>query len=914
MKILNKVTLASLRKNKVRTIVTIIGIILSTAMFTAVTTSISSLKNYMVECIIAQNGAWEGQLYGMDDASYQEVMNAEKARLRQAVGIYEIGYMKLDDAVKNGSEALSSKDTQNPYLLFSCMDGDFLDAEELMSFSLLSGRMPENAYEIVIPAELCSNGRQNLKIGDTITGSIGYRMYENELLNSHDWLVQPEEDAAPGVAEEGQEKAEGADEGEQLVTSGKEHTYVIVGMYEYSMEYYACPGYTVFSGASLSEGELLSEGCGIRQAVFAMREPDGIFEFLNRYKAAVINYDYHSRLLYTDGISASSSFSNVYFGLGTILCIIIVFGSVALIYNAFSISVNERIKQFGLLSSIGATKRQLKYSIRFEACAVSLVGIPLGVGAGILGMSITFYALRNRFYGLISSAAVPFSMHVEWWAVLAAAALAFFTVMVSAILPARKAMRISVIEAIRQNGEIRVSRRAVRTPGFLYKLFGMEGGLADKNFRRNRKKYRATVLSLFVSIVLFVSASSFVDYLKSSVDVVAATENYDFRYFVYPDTGYTAQEICDIASGVDGVTEAFAVQRLYEPLLVEQTDVSEEYLKWKEQRNIYAYEEELAREETGRDRSVAVARFYFLTDEDYIAYTEKNNLTGQGWFSEKKNALAYDGIRVELPEHRYTEVEILPEKSGVLRASVYTVLYGDGEGEDRISEGAPMELSYTTVEAEPPSGVDATQLTLVYPASALLELAGLDGEHGSISEIVYMSAEGSKAEVFERVKNVLLAQGISGSPLVNDAEQHSFERNLIVIINVFSYGFIVLISLIAAANVFNTISTNISLRRRELAMLESIGMTKKGLYRMLNYECLLYGIKSLCYGLPVAVLVTFAIYRVINEGYVTSFYIPAASILIAVFSVFAVVFATMFYAVLKLQKNSIVDTLKNENV
>lgn len=916
MKILNKVTLAGLRKNKVRTLVTIIGIILSTAMFTAVTTSISSLKNYMVRCVLAEEGSWEGQLYGVDAAAYQEIMSdgsGEKASLRQAFGIYEIGCMKLEGAVKNGQEALSCRDTQNPYLLFCCLDGDFEDAQELMCFSLISGRMPENADEILIPQELILNGRQNLKIGDTITGSIGYRMYENELLNSHDRLVKPQEEGEPGVAEEGEERAAGTHEGEQLVTSGNGHTYVIVGTYGYSAQ--RSPSYMVFSGASLPEAKRLSGGKGIYQAVFAMKEPKEIFAFLDRYKAGADDYDYHSRLLYTDGISASSSFSNVYFGLGTILCIIIVFGSVALIYNAFSISVNERMRQFGLLSSVGATKRQLKYSIRFEACAVSLIGIPLGVGAGILGMSITFYALRGRFGGLISSADVPFSMHVEWWAVLAAAALAFFTVMVSAVLPARRAMRIPVIEAIRQNSEIRVSRRAVRTPGFLYKLFGMEGALADKNFRRNRKKYRATVLSLFVSIVLFVSASSFVDYLKSSVGVVAATESYDFLYYVYPDTGFTAQEICDIAGSVDGVGQTYAVRRLYEALLVEQTELSEEYLKWKAQVNAYAFEEELVKKETGDGRSIAAVRFYFLADEDYILYTQENGLAGQGWFSEKKNALVFDGVKQELSGNRYTEMDVLRNAEGVLNASVYNIDYeAYDEGRQAFTEGEPMQLSYAKAAAEPPAVVDTAVLTLVYPVSALSELTGLSGELGSMSEMACMTAQGNKQEAFERVRSALLEQGAGTASLINLAEQHSFNRNLIVIINVFSYGFIVLISLIAAANVFNTISTNISLRRRELAMLESIGMTRRGLYRMLNYECLLYGIKSLCCGLPAAVLVTFAIYRVVNEGYVTSFYIPAASIWIAVFSVFAVVFATMFYAVLKLKKNSIVDTLKNENV
>ncbi len=214
-------------------------------------------------------------------------------------------------------------------------------------------------------------------------------------------------------------------------------------------------------------------------------------------------------------------------------------------------------------------------------------------------------------------------------------------------------------------------------------------------------------------------------------------------------------------------------------------------------------------------------------------------------------------------------------------------------------------------DAPLPLGVDKQDIVFLYPESALLELF----PELTVPVItVNIKASGNVDELYAKLQQKLIENGISTGQFYNMAEQNKFERNMLLIINVFSFGFIALISLIAAANVFNTISTNISLRRREFAMLESIGMTRKGLYKMLNYECLLYGIKSLIYGMPVALLVTYAIYRVVNNGFAADFYIPAASVVIAVFSVFAVVFATMFYAAGKLKKNSLVETLKNENV
>lgn len=905
MKILNKVTLASLKKNKVRTIVTIIGILLSTAMFTAVTTSISSLKNYMLKVTIAEEGEWEGSLYGLEEDAYNEVLNAEE--IDRAVGIYEIGYMSIADSLKNGNESLEWENTANPYLQFCKLSGDLEAAQALGNFTLIEGRMPENEDEILLSKEFVNYGKQKLKIGDTITGSIGYREFDGEILTGHDWLIHKNEKDSSKLAYS-----------ENLITDGQKRTYTIVGICDCILGHYATPGFAVFCGGEFSTLKLLSQNKGIQGVYFTVKNQKGLFDFLERYRASVINYDYHSHLLYTNGISRADSFSNVYFGLGTILCIIIVFGSVALIYNAFSISINERIKQFGLLASIGATKRQLKHSVLFEACAVSLFGIPLGIGAGILGMSITFYALRYRFTGLVGSANIPFSMHIEIWAIFLAAALAFCTVLISAIIPARKAMKIPAIEAIRQNSEIRISRRAVRTRGFFHKFFGVEGMLADKNFKRNRKKYRATVISLFVSILLFVSASSFVDYLKGSVTSVAMADNYDFRYYVYPDRGYTAEEVRDVIAPVEGVTNAFAVKNLYGNMLVENEFLTEEYINWMKEEKSYSYERELAEKITGRERMVAIIYFYFMQDEEYISYTEQNNLTELGWFSKKKGALAFDNIRHELPGNRYTIMNTLKNEKGELVGNFYDIHYDKreetGSEKNTLEEKKTSHLTYTVVDAEFPIGLNRMYLSFVYPLSALSEFPEIAAQELHMSEEVYVVGDGNLTETYNRICSALTAQGIPDSSFYNIAERDSFQRNMIVIINVFSYGFIVLISLIAAANVFNTVSTNISLRRREIAMLESIGMTKKGLYRMLNYECLLYGIKSLCYGLPAAIFVTFLIYRVVNEGFVQDFYIPVQSILIAVLSVFAVVFSTMFYSVVKLEKNSLVDTLKNENV
>ena len=130
-------------------------------------------------------------------------------------------------------------------------------------------------------------------------------------------------------------------------------------------------------------------------------------------------------------------------------------------------------------------------------------------------------------------------------------------------------------------------------------------------------------------------------------------------------------------------------------------------------------------------------------------------------------------------------------------------------------------------------------------------------------------------------------------------------RALVTIAKVLAYGFIVLISLIAAANVFNTISTNISLRRREFATLKSVGLTSKGMRKMMTFESILYGVKSLLFSLPVSLAMTYLVYLVASDsGYSMGFYVPWDKFIIAIASVFIIVALSMVYSIKKVNNCS----------
>lgn len=145
-------------------------------------------------------------------------------------------------------------------------------------------------------------------------------------------------------------------------------------------------------------------------------------------------------------------------------------------------------------------------------------------------------------------------------------------------------------------------------------------------------------------------------------------------------------------------------------------------------------------------------------------------------------------------------------------------------------------------------------------------------------------------------------------------EQAQLMRNLKLIIEIFLYGFIVLISLIGVSNIFNTITTNVNLRRREFANLKSIGMTDKAFNKMMNLECLFYGTKSLLWGLPIGCAMCYLLSKAFESEIMFMFKIPWSSIAIVIVAVYLIVFMTMKYAKGKIKKENIIDVLRDDNI
>ena len=648
-------------------------------------------------------------------------------------------------------------------------------------------------------------------------------------------------------------------------------------------------------------------------------------------------YAYNTKVLLYSGTAPFDSFLTAFYSLIAIIIALIVFGSVSLIYNAFSISVSERTRQFGLLSSVGATRKQLRRMVLFEALAVSIVGIPLGILVGIGGIGITLLLIGDKFFSIVR-VDIPMRLCVSWQAVVIAAAIALVTVLISAWIPSKRATRVSAVEAIRQSMDIKVSGRPVRTSKLAYKLFGLPGVLAGKHYKRNRKKYRTTVVSLFMSIVLFVSAAAFTDYMMESAEGGLASDQFDLIYAAESDASaaMTPDALLELLFSEQNVTGGTYTKKQFL-----QGDISREYVTamYADRFSNFGMEsEDRAPKELGIS-----GYLYFVADAEFNRLLEKYNLKEADYYDrDNPLGIALDrNIEFDRRLEKYVTLDTLKGDGCVIEGLYYVEIDGYYRKDSRIDENGnkvvlyqnrdnendiielPYEESFAkytlrsekTIEEAPffVSRSTPVAINMIYPYS-MLESVVPEAALNQFRNTEYFLTSSDHTASFENLATMLTENGLSSRQLFDYAANAETSRNVITIIRVFAYGFIVLISLIAAANVFNTISTNISLRRREFAMLKSVGMRQKGFRRMMNYECLLYGSKALLLGLPVSCGITYLIYRAVTTAYETSFHLPWAAIGIAVLSVFLVVFATMMYAMRKVKRDNPIDALKNENL
>lgn len=879
MNIIHKLTWQYMKKNKRRTIVTMIGIIISVAMMTAVTTACASFTDLYERKTIASDGRWHVLYKNVPSDGVDVIKNDENS---ESVTI----------SADMGYDAVDSKNAYKPYVFLKAYNTESFEG---LPIKLISGRMPQNSSEILIPDHLRNNGGIEWKVGDTVD------------LTLSDRSVKGEDGQSYTLTQDNGYVGEDSGSAETLVAKAEKKSYTIVGLIERpDFEPYWAPGYMILTGLDENSPKTETVNVSVWQKHVDKNIYDDSKELAKKAGADSENISYNTILLGLSGVNRANGFITMMYMLVILLLIIIVISSVSLIYNAFAISLTERSRQLGMLAGVGATKRQKRASVYYEGFLVGIISIPLGIASGIGGLAVAFKCISPLFEFTFSEWNQPLYVVVSWPSVIAAAAVAVITIFISTYIPARRASVISPIDGIRQNQDIKLTKKKVKTSRLTRKLFGFEGELALKNLKRNKKRYRATVVSMAVSVALFLGVSGFVHSLEISSEMLLEDSYVDFK--VQGDRAYF-EEISEMP-GVSRDTEMTYAYNFY----VNRSDLklSDEFQKMRD-------------------------KMYADADSEYVASGDFYNVN--------LHSMDEESLRAFLREAGLSESVLDGENSAILLNSV-TVVGPSSKGRTKLfdcSENQKIPLLFTEssydAESEDFETKDksAGELTVaavldISPWCLPLNMNLFETENVwlLVSEKTMENIVNSDDYIPAAITSLCLDSDnpkATMAALDDYVKQYSNERgvsyysswktiesnqNLLRIISVFAYGFIILMTAICTANIINTTSTGISMRRKEFAMLKSVGMTPKTFNRMIIYESLFYGVKALIFGMPAGLLFMWLFYKSTAGSIYSRFTLPWLNIILVVVMIFVITGLSMMYSVRKIRKENVIEALKGE--
>ena len=855
MNILKKLTLKSLKLNKKRTIVTIIGIMLSTALICAVAGMITSVQKTLINYAKSHSGNYH--------VCFKNIPNDELKYIKENKNVQNyflsknVGYGKLEKV----------ENEYKPYIFVMEYDKKGL---EQGGVTLLEGRMPENSNEIVIPEHLIKSGRINYTIGEKITLNLGKRQTKDGLeLTQEDALLTDESEET-----ESSSKSKSETEDLEEIVDTKEHTYTIVGIIERSnykgIEGFSAPGYTAISYMD-NENDINTANISVLYSNLKdfQKKTEDIKSVIEKNIGSSVTVSYNSSLIDYEGGVSDTTMASLY-SVGAVVIVIIILSSVFVIRNSFSISVSEKTKQYGMLSSIGATKKQIKKSVLYEGFYIGIIGIPLGILCGILAVVILLQVV-NVLLGDSLNEKCVFSIPIL--AIIASIVISAITIYLSCILPARRASKISPIEAIRGNDDIKIKAKKVKTSKITKKLFGIGGVIASKNLKRNKKKYRTTVISLVVSISIFISLSSFLDYGGKIVNVY------------YKDLGY---DISVYDGTVENYNEITKLDNVEEYSYSYMTEGSVDINKYGSEFGKRIAEDS---EETNSITIVLINNDYFKKFIEHLGIQSTNY---------KDIAILEDDA-----------CEYIDEKT--VFENYYSLKTGDSI-DITLTNGEKRTIKISKKTDERPMGYKN-----VYSNGGYLFVSEdfiqdkSDKKSFHVGGLLIKSQNPDELE--NEINNLKKTNNLYSKLYINNISKYVEEnQKIILLISIFLYGFIAVITLIGVTNIFNTITTNMILRSKEFANLKSVGMTTKEFNRMIRLESILYGLKSLLIGIPLGLIGSYCIYNGIAKGLDFGYILPLKSIIIAIIFVFIIVGLTMKYSLNKINKQNIIETIREDNI
>lgn len=886
MQILNRLTIRNLKLNKRRTIVTIIGIILATALLTAVATMAVSLKESVTLRSKKVDGDFHLLLYDMTDKEKESVIN--NRQVESYYETHEVGYGVLDGCVNDSK----------PYVYIEALDSDTFEKAEI---NVTSGRLPEDDSEIVISSHIKTNGGVKYNLGDKITFDIGDRTYNGKKLYQNDTYREDEQ-----------------------LEAKQTKTYKVVGICDrlpYGEEPRTAPGYSVITLANKADTSLNKSDIYLRFNKKALKDrydltadilgvDKTLFNKLNSGKLEdkeiqtlksqldkTHSYYINNSLIKYEAFY-DSSVAFVY-NMAAVVMVIIIITSAVCISNSFAISINQKTKQYGMLASIGATPRQIRKNVFFEAAFMGVIGIVAGIGGG-LSASYILVVLSNKM--LIDTFEMSIVYAPSLLGVLLSIVLAIVTIVLSALVPAIRASRMSPIMAINHSEDIKIKSKSLKTPKLIGKVWGEGGVLAYKNMKRNKRKYRVITISIALSVSTFIALYGFMSLLTESVNRYA-NDKIDLRVYMSSYKSMSVDEankkVSNIVNRINNETNItdFTFARGFNGILKDKPKYSADYYE------MYNYERGLAEPDNYYISIIS------LGNEEYEKYIKKLGIS--------KETAQSGGILVD-NTYQYinngNNVKYFNVYDGYKAGDILTYQAGNtGRGQstdnNRQSDDTTFyDIKIVALSNERPFGYDNAYTSYGYLIVSDDYMNKIDTKNIDSTLLNINCDDPDKAQ------DILVNEfNIGQNYIFNAAQERRNDEKLILTMKIFLYGFIAIVSLIGITNIFNTVTTGMELRGKEFAMLQSIGMTKKEFDKMIRLESVFYGSKALIIGVVSGTILSYVIYISAGESQL-KYTLPLLAIVMSVIVVIILLLGIMKYSIAQIRKQNIIETIRNENI
>ncbi len=934
MNLMKTLTLKNLRLNRKRTIVTIVGIILATALLSALVTLVSSFQYSMIEYQKQKDGDFHVKFSNVKMSELSEFKN--NRNIESTFETMGMGFANLDGC----------KNEDKPYAYVMATDEAGF---ERGCFKLIEGRMAKNEDEIVIPRHLKTNGRIDIKVGDEITLDVGKRYDSN----------------TEGVISE---NSAYENEAETLTDTVTKH-YKVVGIMErpgYGMEDYSAAGYTfvtysdelaAIDNGTKSEASEADTTLTVysRYTKKALRNKDAVtadiigvdeklFEkannssvemsseesdrFLKEMENAKYDIYMNGYLINYECVFPIDGSFKALFTVAAVVALIIILTSVYCIKNSFNISITEKIRQYGMLASVGATRRQIKSSVKTEAAMLGVVGIPVGTMSGILASLILVKVVNALSAGWLN---VALSFHTSLPALILAVILSIATIYFSATGSARRAAKVTPLEAIRNTKEIKIKSAKLKTPAIIGRIWGIGGVISYKNIKRNNKKYRTTVTSIVICSVTFIVISYFMSMAFSVVGMSYASADYNIGINMSCKKDIDIEKFSKLLSGIEGA-EDYLVGAGYD-FDVSKPEYTKEYGEYC--RQLY---------DDGED----VSQMFLITvldDKSYDKYASDAGIKNAAAGAILVNKCTFDVYNENSSKYAKKEMELYKYKAGDTIECGYNV-YDDASSDDNAVEGGTesstednsgyvdeetinngvrktVDVTIAGVTDKVPIGYNGYSNTLLFMNQKGFESLWGDGKNGNeikpgyASYSAYVVAENADEyqDTFEKETEENPEYSQISFYVSNLDKEMRDEKSLFTLLGVFAYGLIVVIALIGITNIINTLSTGMELRSREFATLRSIGMTDKQFVGMVRLESVFISVKALVIGVPLGILISYLLCVMMNRMDDAIIYEPPyKAIILCIVVVIMLIYAIMKLSMTKLRHNNIIETIKNENL